>query len=184
MEGLIYKATCKTTGLCYIGQTVFSLDKRKTAHLRKKNDGTKFHNALLTYGEDDFLWEIVETVEADKEGLEVLLNEREQYWVDYYDSYNNGYNSDKGGGMKNSLRYFNEHQMTKFKNPSDEARAKMSFATKGKPKSYKTKQLMKEHHADCCGDNNPMFGKSQSDSTKEKMRQARIAYWKNRRRSN
>ena len=95
MEGLIYKATCKTTGLSYIGQTI-NLQSRIKQHWYDRKDGTKFHTALLQYGRDDFEWSIIE--ECD----ESLLDERERYWIEYYNTYNEGYNTDKGGNY-NSL---------------------------------------------------------------------------------
>lgn len=43
------------------------------------------------YGIENFLCETIEEVSNDK------LDEREKYWINYYDSYNNGYNSTLGG---------------------------------------------------------------------------------------
>ena len=57
--------------------------------------GNKHHsdylqNAWNKYGEDGFRFEIIEECEAIKE----VLLEREQYWLDFYQSYirENGYN--------------------------------------------------------------------------------------------
>lgn len=99
MDGIIYKATCKTTGLCYIGQTTKPLKQRAKEHWYSRKDGTKFHNALLEYGRNDFTWETIDTCDISK------LDDRENYWISYYDSYENGLNEDKGIGFPEALRH-------------------------------------------------------------------------------
>ena len=49
------------------------------------------HKAIAKYGKENFTLEVKEETEGD------LLNEREMYWIQYYDSYKNGYNSTIGG---------------------------------------------------------------------------------------
>lgn len=91
---LIYKATSKTTGKVYIGQTSQSLQRRINQH--KCHSGSKnyhFYNAIKKYGFDDFVFEVVEDNIKTKEEL----NERERYWIKFYDSYRNGYNTTLGG---------------------------------------------------------------------------------------
>lgn len=96
----IYKFTSKTTGLSYIGQSVH-VEERQLEHLRtardEKRNHTKWYQALQKYGIDDFDFSILEECSADQ------LNEKEIYWIAYYDSFQNGYNSSPGGQQK----YFN-----------------------------------------------------------------------------
>ena len=47
--------------------------------------------AFQKYGLENFSFEIIEECEPEQ------LNLKEQYWIDYYDSYNNGYNMTSGG---------------------------------------------------------------------------------------
>lgn len=47
--------------------------------------------AIHKYGKENFTIEVIETCE------ETLLDEREKYWIAYYDSYRKGYNSTIGG---------------------------------------------------------------------------------------
>ena len=49
------------------------------------------YKAMRKYGIENFTFEVIE------ECNEELLNQREQYWIAYYDSYYNGYNSTLGG---------------------------------------------------------------------------------------
>lgn len=47
-------------------------------------------------GVENFYLEILEECPKEK------LNEREIYWIDYFDSFNNGYNGTTGGSMANN----------------------------------------------------------------------------------
>jgi len=88
--GIIYKHTNKINGKSYIGLTTHSMEERLKQHLRNKNKH-KFINAIKKYGIENFLSEIIETVEEN------LLAEREIFWIKYYNTYNNGYNMTEGG---------------------------------------------------------------------------------------
>lgn len=83
--------TNKINGMKYIGQTICKLSKRHNEHL--KRDNSYIDRALRKYGESNFLLEILEDNIDDTEEL----NNREIYWINYYDSFNNGYNLTKGG---------------------------------------------------------------------------------------
>lgn len=47
--------------------------------------------AIHKYGKENFVIKLLE--ECDR----ALLNEREKYWIQYYNSFENGYNSTLGG---------------------------------------------------------------------------------------
>lgn len=49
------------------------------------------YKAMRKYGIENFTFEIIEKCNEE------LLNQKEQYWIAYYDSYYNGYNSTLGG---------------------------------------------------------------------------------------
>lgn len=100
MDGLVYKATCIETGKCYIGITITSLENRKCQHVGDANRGSNlhFHRAIRKYGEESFIWEILETISAgSKESLTCCLKSLEKLYIDKYNSYHNGYNSTMGG---------------------------------------------------------------------------------------
>lgn len=93
---LIYKATSATTGKVYIGQTSQNLQERinqHNSHAYGCQYNYHFHNAIRKYGVNDFDYEIIEDNIASKD----ILNEREKYWISYYNSYYEGYNSTMGG---------------------------------------------------------------------------------------
>lgn len=93
--GYIYKITNTLNNKIYIGQTIKSVQKRFTQH---KNNSNKeyfsqivLYKAFNKYGIENFICEEIEEV-PNKD-----LDEREKYWIEYYDSYFNGYNSTLGG---------------------------------------------------------------------------------------
>ena len=91
-KGIIYCAHCIFNGKKYIGQTKKSLEWRTKRHFKDtKQYQYKFQKALIKYGINGFIWGIVENCDYE------VLNKREFYWIDYYDTYNNGYNSTHGG---------------------------------------------------------------------------------------
>ena len=85
----IYKVTNKINGKVYIGQSV-DIGRRWRQHMTAEDD-IYFHKAIQKYGVDNFIWEVIEKCKKSE------LDERESYWIEYYDSYNKGYNCTKGG---------------------------------------------------------------------------------------
>ena len=91
---IIYKVTSKTTGKSYIGKTTKRLSERKKAHLKLVRQGkiSYFYNSIRTYGEEDFVWEIIDNAETEE-----MLNQLEINHIKNYDTFKNGYNSTEGG---------------------------------------------------------------------------------------
>ena len=95
MRGFIYKITNKINGKSYIGQTIQNVKERFYQHCATKCSqailNMVIHKAINKYGKSNFTIEVIEEVESTN------LNDRERYWIRYYDSYNNGHNSTEGG---------------------------------------------------------------------------------------
>lgn len=95
MRGFIYKITNTINGKSYIGQTIQNVKERFYQHCATKCSqailNMVIHKAINKYGKSNFTIEVIEEVESTN------LNDREKYWIRYYDSYNNGYNSTEGG---------------------------------------------------------------------------------------
>lgn len=88
----IYKATNKINEKSYVGQTV-DYRSRVWQHQRcYEKENCKFHDAIKEFGFDNFDWEILKTCENKKEA-----DQSERYYIEYYNSYRDGYNENKGG---------------------------------------------------------------------------------------
>lgn len=96
MIGYIYKVTNKINGKIYIGQTIQSVKDRWYRHcgksgISKAELNTHFKRAILKYGKENFTIETIEVCDSTE------LNDREKFYISYYNSYTNGYNSTIGG---------------------------------------------------------------------------------------
>lgn len=88
--GFIYKITNLINQKVYIGQTSRTIDIRWQQHLYSSKDGESLlYRAMRKYGIENFSIEQVEETS--------LLNEREIFWINYYNSFEKGYNMTLGG---------------------------------------------------------------------------------------
>ena len=91
----IYKITNQVNGKVYIGQSV-RIKQRWSQHkaeAKENRRNTLLYNAMRKYGIENFTFEVIEECSQEQ------LNEREIYWISYYDSFNKekGYNMTPGG---------------------------------------------------------------------------------------
>lgn len=104
--GRIYLISNDINNKLYVGQTTQTLNKRFNGHCcYSKSDRSVnmyIKRAIHKYGKDKFHILLIEECPIE------LLNEREKYWISFYDSYENGYNLTKGGQDSN---YFNLHRL-------------------------------------------------------------------------
>ena len=115
---LIYKVTNQINQKSYVGKTELSLSRRKSNHLSDAKRGCEFafHRALRKYGEENFVWEVIEK-DIDKS----LLDDKERHYIALYESFGpKGYNMSEGGEGQTGWV------------PSGETRAKWSGQRKGK----------------------------------------------------
>lgn len=103
-EGIIYKAANIITNEVYIGATTKSIEDRKLDHIQKsdKKVGSYFQEAMQTYGNESFTWEQIDTASSSDE-----LAKKEVYYIQQYNALQNGYNEDRGGGIKKTVYQFN-----------------------------------------------------------------------------
>lgn len=85
----IYKITNKVTGKSYIGRSIH-IEKRWKEHLQGKGS-VLLHQNFGQYGINNFTFEILELCNEE------LLNQKEEFWIKHFDTYNNGYNQNSGG---------------------------------------------------------------------------------------
>lgn len=91
-RGIIYLITNKENGHKYVGQTTQGMNKEWKQHIQEalKMSDKPIHRAMRTHGNHNF--RIQEIDECD--GL--LLNEREEYWIKHYNTFESsgGYNQE------------------------------------------------------------------------------------------
>lgn len=97
----IYLITNTINGMQYVGQSV-DISQRWSQHkttAKNIKETADLYQAMREYGIDNFTCEVIE--ECSKE----QLNEREIYWIDYYDTFYHGYNMTRGGQGKDGWKY-------------------------------------------------------------------------------
>lgn len=90
----IYRITNMETKQCYIGQAK-DIKERWREHMKcglgiDTPTGNKLYKAMLDYGLDVFTFELIEECSSDN------LNEKERFFIDLYQSYDFGMNSNRG----------------------------------------------------------------------------------------
>ena len=112
----IYKITNIQNNKVYIGQTIRPIEQRFHRHLSDSLNNildTHFARAIRKYGKDSFIIEEIDNAQTQDE-----LNQKEQYWIRYYNSVEDGYNEtdavSKCGG--NTYQSKTEEEMEVIKN--------------------------------------------------------------------
>ena len=86
----IYKITNIQNNKVYIGQTIRPIEQRFHRHLNDALNNildTHLARAIRKYGKDSFIIEEIDNAQTQDE-----LNQKEQYWIRYYNSVKDGYN--------------------------------------------------------------------------------------------
>ena len=109
--GEIYKITNIQNNKIYIGQTIRPIEYRFNRHINDALNSvldTHFARAIRKYGPQNFKIEVIDNADTQDE-----LNKKEQYWIRYYNSVEEGYNETdaiyKCGG--NTYRSKTEEEM-------------------------------------------------------------------------
>lgn len=131
MYGYIYKTTNKINGKIYIGQ------KHSSKFLGNKylGSGKRLKDAIKHYGVDAFEVSLVEEVESED-----LMDEREIYWIKYYQATDSsiGYNLSEGGRVNRTL--VGENNPFYHKHHTEESRKKMSM--------HNARNMLGKHHSE------------------------------------
>lgn len=184
---VIYLITNLINNKKYVGQTRQGREeKRWQEHfVYTVNDNKVLHNAIRKYGHENFEFKVIEN------GIpEELVDEREQYYIKYYNTFylnGQGYNMTEGGqGIHGYLHSDDTKQRIKESNLNTWQRIKeeeperykqlclnRSLALKGKPKSDEHKAKMSIIASKRTGEKNSFFGKHFSEESKELLREAK-----------
>lgn len=115
MSSGIYKIHNILNNKVYVGQSL-NIERRWESHINKLNKNNH-HNAHLQsawnkYSKNNFVFTIIEICTND-------INNREIFWINYYDSFYNGYNLTRGGEGKPEYKV------------SEETKRKISHSLRG-----------------------------------------------------
>jgi len=166
---IIYKATNKLDGKCYIGQSTFDLDKRKGEHLKgsqRQRPKHYLHRAIKKYGMENFDWEVIAECETRDE-----MNKTEMKFIDKYKSLApNGYNCVMmafGGDMFSQFSETKRERIRKHisegtlkgiaasdKSWSHFGKSNSMYGRKHSPESIA--KMRRNRKGKCLGDDNPM----------------------------
>ena len=112
----IYAIHNKINNKYYIGQTI-DINQRWMQHRSRLKTGVHenkhLQSAYNLYGKDAFEYILIEECNKSE------LDEKEMYYIEKYNSYNNGYNSDKGGAGCKGYKHTEEEiiKMRQIQNP-------------------------------------------------------------------
>jgi len=118
MKGVIYCYHCVPTGKKYIGQTIDEKTRKKKHISDSKTQDLKFYRAVRKHGWENFIYGIISEFDEN------ILNEKEMFYIEIYDSFENGYNSTLGGEGKRGYKLLQE------------TKELISKALKGKPMNH------------------------------------------------
>lgn len=99
-EGFIYRIYDKINDKNYIGQTITSIEERWKQHIAKSQRGSKnsFHKKIREVGIENFEVSSLDSVSTkDRSQMVEKLNYLEIKYIEQFDSFRNGYNSNRGG---------------------------------------------------------------------------------------
>lgn len=166
--GIIYVYRNKINKKCYVGQTIHPENRHK-AHIRSANDGdnSKFHRALRKYGLDNFDYFVACKINASPEYLKRSLNSLEKFYINFYNSFENGYNMTEGG---DGTRLFGEANGMYNKKHKAESNEKNRQAHLGNKHNKETIKKISDWQLE----NSPVRGTHPSEEAKEKNRQAHL----------
>jgi len=133
-QGIIYVIINKQNGHKYVGQTTQGMNKRWQQHIQEamRMSDKPLHRAMRKYGNHNFM--IKEIDECD----ESLLNEREQYWIKQYNTFESseGYNATSGGDKvvfsEETKQKISEKAKEKILTPEHTENISIALTTKAK----------------------------------------------------
>lgn len=168
--GIIYCATNRINGKRYIGQTTYTLGFRKNGHgIDAKRQTHRFARAINKYGIEGFEWrEIDRAISANE------LNEKEVYWIGFFDSLrrDKGYNLQGGGGAKTMAEETKRKISALLKQTFLNGRVHPNTGKK-LPRPQVEKQAAKLREAYAKGFINPRKGVRLTEDTKQRIRLAK-----------
>lgn len=139
----IYRIINSQNNKVYIGQTIRPVEQRFKHHINDAMNNildTHFARAIRQYGPTNFSYLVIDTASTQDE-----LNQKEQYWIKYYNSVKDGYNEtdaiEKCGGNTYQSKTEKEMEVIKEKIRITKIGAKNPMAKKIKRTNIQTGEI-------------------------------------------
>lgn len=148
----IYIIKNKINNKVYIGKSQ-DIERRFREHIIGRKTAVLLARAIKKYGLENFEFSIIEECPKD------MLANREEYYIDLYRSRDRkyGYNIAKGGSGGDTITNL----------PKDKYNDYINKLSKPRPKKFREEQSERFR-----GSRNPMYGKTMSSQTTNKMRES------------
>jgi group I intron endonuclease len=130
MSAIIYLVTNTVNGKQYVGYTSVSLDARRAGHQKAAARGrsTAIASAIRKYGIDAFDWDVI----FEHDDIQWTKDTMEPYFIDWYGTYEDGYNLTLGGEGTLGVTY------------GEDFRKVVSKQWRGVPKSKAHKEAIRQ----------------------------------------
>lgn len=156
IRGVVYRYINQSegneNGWSYVGTTMHEKTRRYSwnNHGNKSYGGEKINAARVKFGIENFFYEVLEEIyDADENALQMKLDEREAYYVQQFDSFQNGYNTSKGGTGNNGVIFSQTHRnnigkASKGRKHTEETKKQIGAKLKGRKVSDETRKKISE----------------------------------------
>lgn len=152
-EYVIYAHRNKINNKYYVGQTREKPERRWRPNGEGYKNSPKFYSAIKKYG-----WNNFEHIILQPNLSESQVDDREKFWIKYYNSVENGYNCEQGGSKNKII--------------SEQSRKKMSESAKKRGcNHYYTEEEKQAARERQLGEKNSFYGHHHTDQTRKKMRE-------------
>lgn len=137
----IYCIENKVNGKKYVGKSI-DIQHRWKEHKMQLNNGNHVNSYLQhswdKYGSDSFEFSILE------ECSDGDLNEREKYWIEFYDSFNSGFNLTCGGDGGNTIAGYTDEELRRYKEKKHRVHQQTALKGEEAPQAKLTKVEVEE----------------------------------------
>jgi group I intron endonuclease len=176
---IIYIIKNKVSNKVYIGQTIRTLNGRKSeyklAYKNKKFHNPYLKNSFMKYGWDSFEFSILDTANTIDE-----LNEKEIYYIQYYKSNQREYGYNITSGGRNAIPTIETlHRMAEshrgIKQTTNWIKNRIHIAGSDDAKKYGKKKTIEERKLLSINSSRYWLGKVRDDETKQKISKTKLS---------
>lgn len=133
--GYVYMIYNDVNNKVYIGETIQKLNKRFSQHMQDSHNlnhhcyNCHFYRAIRKYGIDHFFIKELECIKGtNKKDVKLQIQKLEKFYIQKYDSFRNGYNSDTGGNKGKVVSEQTKQLQSKIKLQDPLRKEKMDYA--------------------------------------------------------